>query len=176
MKINTRKFIELVLLREKYLSEKKDFVKCEKENYYKYRHYLSLIYDQIYWESADEYLRLVNLFCNNKMTADDFQTEFYHLHALNEAKYTQLKEQLKHEVQSGKLTITEIDINPQSKHFEETIDNSLFNLLETYDPDVTLEENMAYPDSIYLAMSGAFLKFLIEKRLKPKLENYCAGK
>jgi len=47
------------------------------------------------------------------LTVDDFQTSFYDLRASNEAKYTQLEEQLKHEVQSGKLTITEIDINPQ---------------------------------------------------------------
>jgi len=45
MKIDTREFIELVLLREKYLSEEEyfDFLKFEKEKYHKYCHYGSLI-------------------------------------------------------------------------------------------------------------------------------------
>jgi hypothetical protein len=50
MKINTREFIELVLLREKYISEGKrfDFLKFEEEKYKKYCRYLSVLYNQIY--------------------------------------------------------------------------------------------------------------------------------
>jgi len=176
MTIDTKEFIELVLLDEKYRSEGKNFFQFEREKYHKYYHFLSLIFNQIYWEKAEDYLRLVNLFCNNKMTADEFQTEVFTLQASNKAKYNQLKEQLKYEVQSGKLTITEIEINPQSKRFTKIIDEHLFNLLDLYDPNVTLEEDLAHPDSLYIAMSGASLKSIIEKHIKPKLENYCAGK
>ena len=147
-----------------------------KKKYRKYRRYVSLLYNQICWEKAEKYLELVSSLLQNELTVDDFQDQFYDLRSLNDNDYGQLLKQLKHEVQSGELTMTEIEINPQSKRFSSIIEDYLFYLLDLYDPDVTLEQDLENPDSIYLAMSGSTLKSIIEERIKPKLENYCAGK
>ena len=177
--INIREFIELVLLEEKYASEKKyvDFYRLERKKSKKYRRYISLLYNQICWEEANTYLKLVNLLLQNELTIDDFQTQFYDLRESTDNNCNKLIKQLKHEVQSGKLTTTEIEINPQSKRFSRVIEDYLFNLLEVYNPKATLEDNLANPDLIYLEnMSGPLLKSIIEERIKPKLENYCDGK
>ena len=146
--INTREFIELVLLEEKYASEKKyvEFYELETKKSKKYRRYVSLLYNQICWEEANTYLKLVNSLLQNELTVDDFQTQFYDLRRATNNCHIQLVKQLTHEVQSGKLTIPEIEINPQSKRFTNTIEEYLFNLLEVYNPHATLEENLANPD------------------------------
>ena len=105
---------------------------------------------------------------------DDFQNEFFSLRASTSKRSEQFVQQLKHEVQSGKLTMIEIDINPQSKRFLKTIDDYIFNLLDLYDLGVTLEQNLDDLDLIYIV--GPLLKRIIKKYVQPKLENYCAGK
>ena len=177
MNINTHEFIKLCLLYDKYLSENRllEFFKLEKENAEIYKQYISLLCDQIHWEKANEYLKLVGSFVNNNIKADEFQDQFYELRRSAEDYYDQLLTQLKQEVQSGELIITEIAINPKSKGFASVIVNYIFDLVELYDPDITFTENLQYPDSIYIAMSGPVLRALIDEIVRPKLENYCTG-
>lgn len=177
MKLDLQKFIEVKLLRDKYRSQNKylEFYNLEQESK-TYGDSLSLLSDQLYWEKAEDYLKLVDLFVNTEMTVEEFRTQFYDLRESAEAYYKQLIEQLKSTVQSEQLTINKMEINPKSKRFIKIIDEPIFDLLESYNPDIILEEGRANPNLISIALSGSVLKSRIKKNIKLKLENYCAGK
>lgn len=171
--VNIRELIELEQLYEKYCMENRrsEFFHFEEKKSKRRMHLRSLIFDQIYWEKANEYLEIVDSFVNNELAIEDFRTKFYDLRHVAEDNSVQLLERLKQEVLSNQLTLTEIEINPRSKGFVDAIDDWIFNLLEMYNPDRTLEDDLENEDSV--CFSGSFIRILINNNIRPTLKKYC---
>lgn len=171
--VNIRELIELEQLYEKYCMENRrsEFFHFEEKKSERRMHLRSLIFNQIYWEKANEYLEIVDSFVNNELAIEDFRTKFYDLRHVPEDNSVQLLERLKQEVLSNQLTLTEIEINPRSKGFINAIDDWIFNLLEMYNPDLTLDDDLKNEDNV--CFSGSFIRILINNNIRPTLKKYC---
>ena len=170
-RVNTRELIELEQLYEKYRLENRwsEYFEFEKKKSERHLHLRALIFDQIYWEQANEYLEIVDSFVNNELTVEDFRTKFYDLRNLAEDKSVQLLERLEQEFLFNQLTLTEIEINPKSKGFIDAIDNWIFHLLERYNSDLTLEDDLE--SQSFICLSGPLIQILMNDLIRPKLEN-----
>nr|YP_010282939.1 hypothetical protein MKT70_pgp096 [Nitzschia ovalis]ULD15703.1 hypothetical protein [Nitzschia ovalis] len=128
MKIDTREFIQLRLMRKKYGSTK--FFDLKKKQGKRYMQLVGLLCDQVYWEKANDFLKIVDSFCNNEMTIEDFQTEFCALRILAIRNYDRLVELLEQDVLSNELTLTKLEINPKSRGFGTAIDEPILHLID----------------------------------------------
>ena len=63
-------------------------------------------------------------------------------------------------------------VNPKSCGFTKII-SYLHSLVDTCDPDVTLEMNLKQPELLWYGISEEYLRLRIEKYFLPKLEKYC---
>lgn len=63
-------------------------------------------------------------------------------------------------------------INPKSCEFTKII-SYLHSLIDTYDPDVTLEMNLKQPELLWYGISEEYLRLRIKKYFLPQLEKYC---
>ena len=168
MKIDTREFIQLRLMRKKYGSTK--FFDLKKKQEKRYMQLVGLLCDQVYWEKANDFLKIVDSFCNNEMTIEDFQTEFCALRILAIRNYDRLVELLEQDVLSNELTLTKLEINPKSRGFGTAIDEPILHLIDMYDPHVTLEENLT--NKVTVCLCSARIQQIMNDTIRPKLEKY----
>ena len=63
-------------------------------------------------------------------------------------------------------------VNPKSCGFTKII-FYLHSLIDTCDPDVTLEMNLKQPELLWYGMSEEYLRLTIKKYFLPRLEKYC---
>jgi hypothetical protein len=66
----------------------------------------------------------------------------------------------------------DVQLNPESLGFTKII-SYLHSLVDTCDPDVTLEMNLNHPDLIGYGISEEYLRLRIEEYFLPQLEKYC---
>ena len=136
--------------------------------------YLSLIEDQIFWESRKEYIQILDLFVSKKITLDQLFKQFCGLRGSNLRSARMWKEKLEEEafVVFPKSTEINIQVNPKSCGFTEII-SYLHSLVDACDPDVTLEMNLKQPELLWYGISEEYLRLTIEKYFLPQLEKYC---
>nr|YP_010282937.1 hypothetical protein MKT70_pgp098 [Nitzschia ovalis]YP_010282996.1 hypothetical protein MKT70_pgp039 [Nitzschia ovalis]ULD15701.1 hypothetical protein [Nitzschia ovalis]ULD15760.1 hypothetical protein [Nitzschia ovalis] len=155
MKIDTREFVQLQLMFKKPRSIK--LFDLKKKQWKRYVQLVKLLSNQIYWEKANDYLKIVESFCNNKITDEDFQTKFYAIRKSAANNYERLVELLEQDVLSNELKLTKIEINPKSKGFTTAIDEPIFYLLDMDYPLLTVQE----------------IQQIMNDTIRPKLEKYC---
>jgi len=108
--------------------------------------YISLIEDRIFWESRKEYIQILDLFVSKKITLDHFFKQFCGLRGSNLRSARMWKETLEEEALGVFPKSNEINsqVNPKSCGFTKII-SYLHSLVDTCDPDVTLEMNLKQP-------------------------------
>ena len=136
--------------------------------------YLTLLEDQIFWESRKEYIQILELFVRKKITFDQFFQQFCGLRASNLHASKVQEENLEAEACGIVTKSNEIDFqfNPKSCGFTEII-SYLHSLGDACDPDVTLEMNFKQPELLFYGISEEFLRLRIEEYFLPQLEKYC---
>ena len=136
--------------------------------------YLSLLDDQIFWESREEYIQILDLFVSKKITLDHFSKQFCGLRGSNLRSARMWKEKLEEEafVVFPKSTEINIQVNPKSCGFTKII-SYLHSLVDACDPDVTLEMNLKQPELLWYGISEEYLRLRIEKYFLPELEKFC---
>ena len=116
----------------KLLKERKSLQKEGKllENYDKAKHdeligYLIWIEDQIFWESRKEYIQILDLFGNKKITRDHFSKQFGRLRGSNLRSARMWEKKLEKEalVVFPKSNEINIQVNPKSYGFTDIISN-----------------------------------------------------
>ena len=109
--------------------------------------YLILIEDQIFYESRKEYIQILDLFVSKKITLDNFFNQFRALRGSNLRSDRMWEEKLEEEALVGFPKSNEINsqVNPKSCGFTKII-SYLHSLVDTCDPDVTLEMNLKQPE------------------------------
>ena len=135
--------------------------------------YLSLIEDQIFWESRKEYIQILDLFVSKKITLDHFFKQFCGLRGSNLRSARMWKEKLEEEalVVFPKSNEINSQVNPKSCGFTKII-SYLHSLVDTCDPDVTLEMNLKQPELLWYGISEEYLRLRIKKCFLPQLEKY----
>ena len=112
--------------------------------------YLSLIEDQIFWESQKKYIEILDLFVSKKITLDHFFKQFCGLRGSNLRSARMWKEKLEEEalVVFPKSNEINSQVNPKSCGFTNII-SYLHSLVDICDPDVTFEMNLKQQELIW---------------------------
>jgi len=134
--------------------------------------YLSLLEDQIFWESRKEYIQILDLFVSKKITLDQLFKQFCGLRGSNLRSARMWKEKLEEEAFVVKSNEIDIQFNPKSCGFTKII-SYLHSLVDACDPDVTLEMNLKQPELLWYGISEEYLRLRIEEYFLPQLEKYC---
>ena len=174
MKFDKDKCLKLLKERKSLQKEGKllrDYDKAKNDELIRY---LILIEDQIFWESRKEYIQILDLFVSKKITLDHFFKQFSCLLGSNMRSARMWKKNLEEEalVVFPKSNEINSQVNPKSCGFTKII-SYLQSLLDTCDPDVTLEMNLKQPELLWYGISEEYLRLRIKKYCLPQLEKYC---
>ena len=174
MDFNKKKCLKLLKERKNLKKEGKLLRDYDKTKNDELISYLSLLEDQIFWESRKEYVQILESFCNKKISLDEFFNKFCGLRGSNLRSARMWKEKLEEEafVVFPKSTEINIQFNPKSCGFTKII-SYLHSLVDACDPDVTLEMNLKQPELLWYGISEEYLRLRIEKYFLPQLEKYC---
>ena len=161
----------LKLLKERKILQKegkllKDYDKAKNDEVISY---LILVEDAIFWESRKEYIQILDLFVNKKITLD----QFCGLRGSNLRSARMWKKKLEEEafVVFPKSTEINIQVNPKSCGFTKII-SYRHTLVDICDPNVTLEMNLKQPELLLYGISEEYLRLIIEEDFLPQLEKY----
>ena len=136
--------------------------------------YLTLIEDEIFWESRKEYIQILELFVSKKISLDQFFKQFSSLQGSNFQSAKRWEKKLEEEALAVFPKLNEINsqVNPKSCGFTKII-SYLDSLVDVCDPDVTLEMNLEQPDLLLYGISEEYLRLLMKDDVLPQLEKYC---
>lgn len=174
MNFDTNKCLKLLKERKSLEKEGKLFHDYDEAKNNELINYLTLIEDEIFWESRKEYIQILDLFVSKKISLDQFFEQFSSLRGLNLRSARLWKKKLEEEalVVFPKSNEINIQVNPKSCGFTEII-SYLDSLVDICDPDVTLEMNVEQPELLFYGISEEYLRLLIQENIFPKLEKYC---
>jgi hypothetical protein len=154
MTFNKNKFLKLLCERKQLKDAGQSLNDFNKEKNSELTTYLILLGDQIFWESTNAYIKILELFVQNKIIFDQFAKQFYNLRASN-------------------FEFDEIDIEYNSKSYKFTeLISHLQALVEICNPEVNLKENLEAPDQIVYGLSEELLKLRIKNFFLPELKKY----
>ena len=174
MKFNKDKCLKLLKERKSLQKEGKFLWDSDKAKNKELTRDLTLLHDQIFWESRKKYCQILDLFIRKTISLDEFLNQFYVLRGSN-LKASRMWENNLEEEACGILTPSNkinFQLNPESGGFTKIISN-LHSWTDLYDPDITLEMNLKQPELIGYGISEEFLRLTIEKNFLPQLEKYC---
>jgi hypothetical protein len=175
MDFNKKKCLKLLKERKNLRKEGKLLWDYDKTKADELTSYISLLEDQIFWESRKEYVQLLKSFYNKKISFDEFYLPFCGLRGSNRKAARMLTEKLEAEACGILTKSNEIDIqfNPKSYGFTKII-SDLHSLGDIYNPDVTLEMNLKDTEELlWYGMSEEYLRLTFEEDFLPQLEKYC---
>ena len=172
--INANTFFKLLEKKKDLEKKGESFEEDDKMGYWALMEYFSRLNDKIFWESRTNYLQMLELLDNKQITLKEFWHKFNVLTTLNSNEYNTLQAELEDE--PGKILSKFNEMNFQSDsewyNFSDIIDD-LFFIVDMYDPAVTFEEDLKYPDLFISGMSEEFLRLKIKDIYLPKVKKYC---
>ena len=172
MKFDKHKFLKLLKEKKSLKKEGKFLRDYDKDKNKELVGYLTLLYDQVFWESRKEYIQILDLFVSKKISLDQFFKQFCGLRGSNLKASKMWEEKLEEEVFVVKSNEIDIQFNPKSCGFTKII-SDLHSLVDACDPDVTLEMNLKQPELLWYGISEEYLRLRIEEYFLPQLEKYC---
>lgn len=163
MKFNEQKCLELIAESNKLLQQGKSLWDYDKVKNKKWVEYITMLHDDIYWKTRDQYLQIIEGFISKIITVDEFIKKFDDLRRSN-MNVSEMWE---------KNLATERDLpNPKSRGFTKIISN-IDMRIEIFDPEVTLDINLKYPELVCYGMSEEFFKLDLKNNYLPRISEYC---
>lgn len=174
MDFNKKKFLALLKERKSLKKESKFLWDYDKAKNKELVEYLTLLDDQIFWQSRKEYCQMLDLFVRKKITLDEFFNQFYGLRGSNLRSAKMWEENLEAEACGIVTKSNEIDfqLNPEACGFTEVI-SDLHSLINLCDPDITLEMNFKNPELLLYGISEEFLRLDLKDNYLPRIGEYC---
>jgi len=163
MQFDKDKCVKLLKERKSLQKEGKSLREYDRTKYHELIDYLTWIHDEIFWESRQKYIQILDLFVSKKITLDQFFDQFFSLRGSNLTSAKMWEEKLEKEA---------FVVSPKSYGFTKII-SYLHSIADLCDPDVTFEMNLKDPELITYGISEEFLRLRIENYVLPKLEKYC---
>jgi hypothetical protein len=120
--------------------------------------YRIMLEDNIFWQSRDQYLTIIEEFLTEKLDGREFSNEFCSLRSDNLRTKRVQEENLK--------TKTDFQFTSKSIGFSELIDY-LFSAVEIFDSNLKDWESSIY------GLSELGLKTYIQNEILPKIRTYC---
>lgn len=164
MDFNKKKCIELMVESNKLLQQGKSLRDYDKAKNKELTQYLTLLYDDIFWKSRYKYLQILESFISRSIDIDELIQKFNDLEGSNMKASKMLEENLKNNI--------DFQLNPESRGFTKII-SSLDTTIDLFDPDITLDMNLKYPELIGYGISEEFLKLDLKDNFLPRIYEYC---
>ena len=125
--------------------------------------YLNLLENQNLWINREKFIQMLDGFVKKNTTIEELLDQFFHLRSLSMPTMKLWEKKLEEET---------FIIFPESFEFSEII-SYLYYILDLYDPEVSFETNIKYPDLIYYGISEKYIRIRIKEYIFPKLKEYC---
>lgn len=164
MKFDKHTCLKLLKERKNLKKESKSLRDYDKTKNDELISYLSLLEDQIFWESRKKYIQILDLFVSKKITLDQFFEEFCGLRGSNLKASRMWEKNLEEEACRifPKSTEIHFQLNPESVRFTKIISN-LHLLVDACNPNVTLDMNFKQPELLWYRISEEYLRLRIEE-------------
>lgn len=164
MDFDRKRCLDLMAESNKLLQEGKCLYELDKVKSQKLSQYITLLCDEIFWKSRDQYLQIIESFLSGNIDIDTFINKFDDLQWSNIHASEKLQKNLENEV--------DFQPNLKSRGFRKIIafvDESI----ELFDPEVTLDMNLKNPDLLVYGISEEFLKLDLKNTYLPIIRQYC---
>lgn len=132
--------------------------------------YNYLLDDYFLWQNKENFYQLIQLFLTKKITIEEFLSKFRVLNVSSLRKSRIFQKNFQKDAQTN-LNEIEIEINPNSKGFEEII-SYLDDILNLYEPNITLEMNLENPELIGYGISEEFIRDLLKDKFLIEIKTY----
>lgn len=164
MDFNKQKCLELMAESKKLLQQGKSLWDYDKDKHKELTHYITLLYDDIFWKSRYQYFQILESFISRSIDIDEFIQKFNGLLVSNRKASKMREKNLENEI--------DFQLNPESPGFSEII-SSLNTIIDLFDPETTLDMNLKYPELIGYGISEEFLKRYLKDNFLPRIYEYC---
>ena len=173
MNFNKSQCLSLLKKRKNLWKEGKSLRNFNKFESDKLLEYLTLIEDQVFWQSRKNYYETLDSFINKKISLDEFFKQFYNLWGSNLKLSRTLINNLEKEAYSQVTKSNEIgiELDSKSKGFTAII-SSFHSWVELCNPEITLEINLERPDLIGYGISEELLRSPVAEDCLSKLKKY----
>ena len=169
MDFSKKRYLELIKESNKLRQEGKFLYDYDKAKYDELSQYVTLLNDDIVWESRKEYLQIIKLFISRRISIDEFIQQYGHLRRSN---FEALKRRQKNLEDLPNESDIDFQLNPQSVGFTEII-GSIYASIDLFDPDITLDMNFMHPELIGYGISEEFLRLDLKDNFLPRIRAYC---
>jgi hypothetical protein len=156
MPFSKKKFLELLKEANKIGQEDKFLFDENNPKNDEFIEYMSLLKDQISWQSRKEYYEILYFFVNKKITLEELFNKFY---GLRESKLQA-------------FIIWKNNFEKKARGFTYII-FYLHHLISLCDSDIILESNLKDPELIEYEISEQFLRVIMKKTFLPQIYEYC---
>jgi len=174
MDFSKKKYLELMKESNKLRQETKFLWDYDKAKYDELSQYLTLLNDDIVWQSRKEYLQILELFISRSITVEEFIQQYGQLRRSNFEALKRRQKNLEAEAFAVLPKASEIgfQLNPQSSGFTEIL-SSIDSDIDLFDPDITLDMNLKHPELIGYGISEEFLRLDLKDNFLPRIGEYC---
>lgn len=167
-----RKCRFLQLLKEKGELTLKNSSAKDKQKYEELEYYEYLLQENILWQDRNRYTQILEDFVDGRITIEELDEQICELRisCLKSSKelVNNLEKTVLTNFESDSITI---NYNQKSRGFSDLLQDLSFEL-DLYDPNVSYEENLNFPDKIVFGMSKEFFRLNVKEFFLPKMKEY----
>ena len=156
--------------------EGKSLQNSNKTKYDKLHDYISILQNNIFWESRKEQQQIINQFVIERITFDEFRSKYGNIRYSNFRTYEICKKTIEEgEViaDSSKTSEINLDRNTRASKFMQIL-SDINSDIDLVDHDITLAMNLKNPELIYYAMSPEFCRLYFLVEYVPRINELCS--
>ena len=155
MNSDIERFRELLKESNLLYQEGKSLENLNKTKYDKLHDYISILQNNIFWESRKEYQQIINQFVSKRITFDEFRSKYGKIRYSNFRTY-EIREKIVEEgeviANSSKTSEIHLDRNTRASKFMHIL-SDINSDIDLVDHDITLAMNFKDPELICYGMS-----------------------
>lgn len=173
MDFNKKKCLELMKESSQLEKKGKFLGSYDQTKYNELLDYHILLGDNIFWNSREKYLQIIESFLHRSIDVNEFIKQFDKLRRSNLDEFKLLEKNLIAEAYAVLPEASEIDLklNPQSVKFSHLIE-TISNCIELLNPNHTLEIDLEHPELIVYGMSEEFFRITLKDNYLPRILKY----
>ena len=160
MDFNKEKCLKLMRESEKLRQQGKLLWNYDKTKYKELTRYCTFLWDDIFWQSRNQYLQIIESFISRKIDGEEFANQFGNLRGENMNASDMREANLEGEMN--------LQLNPKSSGFTKII-SDIYAHIDTFDPDLDNSESSIYG----IAITEEYLRIVVKDDYLPRICAYC---
>jgi hypothetical protein len=173
MEFDKKKCLELMKKSKKLREEGKFLWDYDKAKADELVQYLTLLDDDIAWQSRGKYFQILELFTSRSVTVEEFFQQYGRLRSSNRNASKMRQKNFETEAFGILPEASEIDfqLNPQSRGFTKIL-SYIDNDIDLFNPDVDLDMNLKHPELNGYGISEEFLRLDLKDNFLSQIGDY----